>query len=389
MGNTFLAKVEPYILSDDKFLRDFALFTLDNSQLGTEQTFFYALQALDKLEPHPMMNPILPYTKHMPVTENVLKEVIRRLNKKDDNYPWYSTIIERCDTALIAKYQHQLSPFVNKEALETIVSLRWMDTEQLFKEVTGIMNSLEDGAFNQHLFDFGKRIFKELIHRGEFDEENYWEIEAAIKEERDEEFFSFHGIYHVYLAGEQKVTSLIPQLTALLPREEEDFLLEEVLDALIKIGTPEVIPEVEKYVTNEDSSIFAIGVLENIKHPDAEEMLLHHFDQTTNISLKTLIAEALCRQLSTQAIPKVAALIEEGYDETLLDLKEPLYANCVINGVPHPKLEEWKKELLEKDAYWQEQRKERARQDAKRAKIGRNDPCPCGSGKKFKKCCGK
>ena len=23
----------------------------------------------------------------------------------------------------------------------------------------------------------------------------------------------------------------------------------------------------------------------------------------------------------------------------------------------------------------------------KRMKIGRNDPCPCGSGKKFKKCC--
>jgi uncharacterized protein YecA (UPF0149 family) len=25
---------------------------------------------------------------------------------------------------------------------------------------------------------------------------------------------------------------------------------------------------------------------------------------------------------------------------------------------------------------------------AKRARIGRNDPCPCGVGKKFKKCCG-
>jgi preprotein translocase subunit SecA len=22
-------------------------------------------------------------------------------------------------------------------------------------------------------------------------------------------------------------------------------------------------------------------------------------------------------------------------------------------------------------------------------RIGRNDPCPCGSGKKFKKCCGR
>ncbi len=25
----------------------------------------------------------------------------------------------------------------------------------------------------------------------------------------------------------------------------------------------------------------------------------------------------------------------------------------------------------------------------KRPKLGRNDPCPCGSGKKFKKCCGQ
>ena len=27
--------------------------------------------------------------------------------------------------------------------------------------------------------------------------------------------------------------------------------------------------------------------------------------------------------------------------------------------------------------------------ERKGQKIGRNDPCPCGSGKKYKKCCGK
>lgn len=26
---------------------------------------------------------------------------------------------------------------------------------------------------------------------------------------------------------------------------------------------------------------------------------------------------------------------------------------------------------------------------AKSNKVGRNDPCPCGSGKKYKNCCGK
>jgi len=28
-------------------------------------------------------------------------------------------------------------------------------------------------------------------------------------------------------------------------------------------------------------------------------------------------------------------------------------------------------------------------QGAAGKKIGRNDPCPCGSGKKYKKCCGR
>ena len=26
---------------------------------------------------------------------------------------------------------------------------------------------------------------------------------------------------------------------------------------------------------------------------------------------------------------------------------------------------------------------------SKKYKVGRNDPCPCGSGKKYKKCCGR
>ena len=27
--------------------------------------------------------------------------------------------------------------------------------------------------------------------------------------------------------------------------------------------------------------------------------------------------------------------------------------------------------------------------DRNRPKVGRNDPCPCGSGKKYKNCCGR
>ena len=33
--------------------------------------------------------------------------------------------------------------------------------------------------------------------------------------------------------------------------------------------------------------------------------------------------------------------------------------------------------------------KDHIKKQAKSAKVGRNDPCPCGSGKKYKQCCGK
>ncbi|NTV95320.1 MAG: UPF0149 family protein [Thiobacillus sp.] len=38
--------------------------------------------------------------------------------------------------------------------------------------------------------------------------------------------------------------------------------------------------------------------------------------------------------------------------------------------------------------YWLPQRKAGATVRRTEPKVGRNDPCPCGSGKKFKKCCG-
>jgi uncharacterized protein len=39
--------------------------------------------------------------------------------------------------------------------------------------------------------------------------------------------------------------------------------------------------------------------------------------------------------------------------------------------------------------FWRNKRAGRHRSTRRRAKSGRNDPCPCGSGRKFKQCCGR
>ena len=52
------------------------------------------------------------------------------------------------------------------------------------------------------------------------------------------------------------------------------------------------------------------------------------------------------------------------------------------------KLPAWKKVITD-DKAAEIAREYREANIAHSNKIGRNDPCPCGSGKKYKKCCGK
>ena len=52
------------------------------------------------------------------------------------------------------------------------------------------------------------------------------------------------------------------------------------------------------------------------------------------------------------------------------------------------KLTSWKK-VLDEEKVAEITREYREANIAHSTKVGRNDPCPCGSGKKYKKCCGK
>ena len=85
--------------------------------------------------------------------------------------------------------------------------------------------------------------------------------------------------------------------------------------------------------------------------------------------------------------------IEEMEEDTVVNLgfeKELLYKNMVAAGADWLyNLEEWE------PIFDEEKRKELYKEQkssttvVKEEKIYPNDPCPCGSGKKYKNCCGK
>ena len=90
---------------------------------------------------------------------------------------------------------------------------------------------------------------------------------------------------------------------------------------------------------------------------------------------------------------KTANPIEEMEEDTEVSLgfdKELLYKNMVAAGADWLyELPEWE-EIFDEDkrkALYKEQKSSTT--IVKPEKIYPNDPCPCGSGKKYKKCCGR
>ena len=85
--------------------------------------------------------------------------------------------------------------------------------------------------------------------------------------------------------------------------------------------------------------------------------------------------------------------IEEMEEDTEVNLiydKEKLYKNMVDAKA------DWLYQLPQWDEIFTKERQKELYLEQKKsgtivkgAKIGRNDPCPCGSGKKYKKCCGR
>ncbi len=85
--------------------------------------------------------------------------------------------------------------------------------------------------------------------------------------------------------------------------------------------------------------------------------------------------------------------IDELEEETVVSLdfdKEKLYKNMVDAKA------DWLYNLPQWEPIYDEETRKRLYLEQKKSgtivkpkKIGRNDPCPCGSGKKYKNCCGR
>jgi hypothetical protein len=215
------------------------------------------------------------------------------------------------------------------------------------------------------------------------------------------------------LAGARRVRGAVPVLAAKL-HIDDDYVPVRAAAALGRIADPSVARLIRaEYPTAPfHYRLFACEALGFLKHPESEAAVLALLEQEDDPGARMWLCVALCDLFADRAVELAVTEVETSRSLAVFrELCAPVLVVSKILGVPGPRdAERWERESQRQrtavhaavaepatmpdaadppptDGLVEAAVAEPARQTPRR--VGRNDPCPCGSGKKYKKCCGQ
>lgn len=381
MSNPFLEKIEPYLLSDQKIVQEFVLQALKEYPLTPAEWTNRVLEMA--LHSEERRIDLLLGCKSNTVNENSIPLLLNLLKVTEKQRR--HLIIEyfkHLQPEIIMEHEQELSSVFGKDVFAFHQFLIHADENELRNEYDAVLSLLESKEFYDHQLYFqAKQIQDKLLLNQWYDVEH---IDNILDNELNRSWFSFRGLLAVRAAGILKVEKYIPVLAGLLERDD-DILLEETNDALSMYQSDQVAEAVAPFAMKDETSIFASSVLANTKTKQAEEALFSSY-QHLDMDGKAMVIEGLAHHLSEKAFPLIEDYIKNGYTTRLFEMEPIYYGLHTVLGKNHPNMEKWKADYEEKEMRFNNLRLNMPA--FKTPKIGRNEKCPCGSGKKYKKCCG-
>ena len=231
----------------------------------------------------------------------------------------------------------------------------------------------------------------------------------------------------IILAGRMRLEAAAPLMWKYWD-VDWDWYNDELLYALTRIGTPSVAQLIrERYPHSKwHVQLFASGALERLRCDGMREVIEELLANDADDEFRGRFGVAAARQFDDDTAGIALRVWNEDPDFDAGDsIRENLIAFSYLSGWELPEQDEWEKELLAENDRFKNamdadfisklaaQINPPASQPASRIdkvhqpkppvrpsdlysapapmgprfQAGRNDPCPCGSGNKFKKCC--
>jgi hypothetical protein len=383
---TFLEKIKPHLISDDILIQEVVLHALHDFPNVPEEWTNELLKEAFRIKEK--QSSIMIYVENQTFNEESVRILIENIPLMEPSKRHLAVnLVHRIEPELALKYKEQLQEYIPKRTWSLYELLLHGTEEEVYSEYGQILNDLERAGSEQHNFYIkAKKLAACLVKKGWVTED---EIDLVLEDELKEKWFSFNGTLTVYMIGLLKLRRYIPLLVSLLDRDD-DSLLEEVSVTLISFQSDEVVKEVAPYLRKDNSIIYAASIVENIKSDFAVKVLREAYRSAKELDHQDILIEALCHQLSEEALPEINEHMKLDFSSGLVDIEQTVYSYFSILGLEHRELAHWRQVALERELDFRQKGHDLPLAPVRNEnKVGRNDPCICGSGKKYKKCCGK
>jgi len=410
------------LLDDDPWVRSAVARYFDEGWFQDEELVPLILDACDRFGYRDNVSS-LAYCRHLPVTPTTFERVLQLLAEAthDNTAMHLSNVLACAPVDLLRKHdgavlrnEHLLED--HRTGIKHRMDLRSWSGEQLWQELRNLSERYES-AEHFSAFDsiYDDAVIAALAPYDVPDAETTCRLLTHPETVND-----WLEMFLIDLAGARRLTEAIPALLDML-RDADGSLPENCPQALARIGHPEIVRQIRGSYRAESWSFkdLSATLLGEVKHRESEEAVLACLDEEDDIEIRTELCHSLCRLFSERGVEVVRRQIRDGYQEWIVSLEEALLPVTQILGIELPEAEQWRKEREELKQLQLDRRREFeemgadydplkehridpfAKLDSEHEagqvasttyrhhddKVGRNDPCPCGSGKKYKKCC--
>jgi len=427
------AKIKEAIVHPEKMVRQEALLYFADSYSRDAEVMPLVIKAIETYGRGKAFRDLYVLAQ-LAQTEATVEWAIRELHREEDNaedydgyFPSLSRLLCSADPQLLLPRADEIlrAPGFLKELVPEFrdwLQLANWDADQCWQELERICAEGVGKHFPSDVdFDHASRVVKALARQGEKYVERILELLAKEIVDFETDPMTWLEIFLVELAGEMRLEPAIGLVVKKL-HEDGDVLSEACVEALGMIRTAAAAYAVTEgwLEATWDYRLYATSALERIHCDATVRKCLELLPQDDDLDIRTGLADALLSQFADEGIEPVREMVQRGtYDSMHSDLMRRLVAVSTILGTTFPEYAIWKREAEERLAEQERKMKETERffqapatpslpsklaapnerrdfLDRKPApflhtekQVGRNDPCPCGSGQKFKRCCGR
>ncbi|HEY7326991.1 MAG TPA: SEC-C metal-binding domain-containing protein [Gemmataceae bacterium] len=435
------AKIKEAILHPDIEIRDRAVSYFAKSFSTDTSLMPLVIKAVETYGRQNDAYRLIGASRELPQTEGTIAWVIEELNAEAtatfENYAYnLSMVLLEADPALLLPREsaileaHYFLLDLREPLTERLRMLAW-DFATCWTELEEFCEETKDepdvGKIN---LGHANRIVEALARYGQQSEQKVRALPSQKVTDYSHNPMMWLEPLAVRLAGQAHLDTTIPLIVGKLLEDGGDILNQECAEALTRIGTPAVLEAVaEAFPTAEQHfRIYASGALENIHSDLAVEKCVQLLAQEKDHGIRRELVHALLCQFAPEGVEAARRLLlgrELDFEDK--GLRNYLLETCTLTGERFPEYDKWMAtEKAEKEEHWRRVRelegdpkglllfalekltgKKAAdvtkakpplpptprltlpRNPEAKKKVGRNDPCPCGSGKKFKNCCMK